>query len=302
MTFSELKIAIVDAFRRKDYDQAFSLLDRFIDSASSDQLASALSLKAELIMRADPRRSPEGLLLVDEAIKHHQGAPGGTMGLLVNALGLCVMMGDVEKARRYEAMGHRLLQEFPDDQIVQAKQFRLHFNLGFIAQMRSDLASAYWHFMQAVASLAEHGTDDDCDIRSYFFRIYESMIEVCLEMGRGPEAEDNLQKARDNVTSQNESRRWAMARARVLLFVRRPKEAEEVLTELRFQDSSDWPPAETSRYYLLLALVAEENGDLRSYHSHLSHARRVALENSLDYMVCEIQRIQRTPFTQGVAR
>lgn len=302
MNQREVQAAVFEAFRLDQYDQCFSLLDAFLETAAGADLAWALSLRAELILMCDKKRAAEGLLLIDEALEYLDQCPGEAMAAVIIALGLCWAMGDVEKARKYEAQGHRLLQHHPDNILVRSKRFRLHLNLGLIAQLRGELAAAYWHFMQAVSCLQEWGSDNGSDLKCWLFRMYERMIEVCLRMNRFPEAEDYLEKARQNITEPPEDSRWTLQYANFLRCTRRNGEALAALEGLAPFNSDCWTPALIAQYHLLRAMIAHDDGDVRTFHRHLSLAQRKAVEHSLDFMVCEIQRVQRSPIYQGVAR
>lgn len=302
MNYKQLESEVISAYRQQDYSLCFSLLDDFIEQAEALDLGEALCLKASVIVIADPRRAPEGLSLTEEALLYMSGNPDKEMSLLVTALGLCFKLGDVEKAKRYELLAHRLLQQYPGNPTVVKREFRLHSNLGLIARLRGEHASAYWHCVQGVNCLLAHGSDDESDVRCWLLNLYINMIDACLDMRRLPEAEDCLLKAKDCVLNGRDLVRWTIAKVRVLQCTDRSLEAGGLLDTLPPLNSTAWSPTLVVQYHLLRALIAQDRGELRRFHHHVVIAQRLAVEHSLDYLVCEVQRVQRMPLTREVAQ
>ncbi|HYG57885.1 MAG TPA: hypothetical protein VD902_07445 [Symbiobacteriaceae bacterium] len=300
MSFDELLSAVVSAFRGRDYARCFDLLDEFIESVAGPDFCQALVLKADLIMRTDATRIPEGLLLVEEALEHVQDDPISTLTAAVAALGLCFHLGDVERARRYELIGQRVLQQHPDDPGIQAKEFRLQINLGLVANRRGEFAAAYWHFSRALWAITTRGVDDESDVRCFLLNIYEELISVCLRMNRVPEAGEFLTKAKDCILSELDRVRWILARARFLRVKKQPQEAADLLAEFSQDTIQQWTPLLRARFHMVQAQIYQDLGQIRRFHRHLELAQREALTHGFDDLVCEIQRVQRTPISLEV--
>lgn len=301
MNYRQLESEVISAYRQRDKTVCFSLLDSFITSATGKDLGLALCLRAEMIMFLEKKRAAEGILLVDEALSHLDEHPAERMMVIISALGLCWTMGDVERARNYELLGHQILRDFASDPGILAKQFRLHLNLGLLAKLRGELAAAYWHFMQGVGCISSRGADDGRD-QCWLFNLYEQMIAVCLSMNRIPEAQDYVDRAKECITSPVDSVRWNLALAQVLRHTGRVMEAQDVLATLPPESADGWTPTSIALSHLVRALLYQDEGNIRGFHHHLFLAQKEAVSHHLDYLVCEIQRVQRAPLTQGVAK
>lgn len=299
MRFHELLDTLRVAYRQRDFARCDSLLDEFIEKAQGDELAEALGRKADIIVESNSRRGAEGLVLVDEALTH-AGDPQLAIRLLTAGLALCYVMGDCEKAMRFETLSHHLLQQLPDDSPARSSQFRLHGNLGLIAALRGEHATSYWHFLQAVFGLNTYGSDDDSDIRCWLFWAYRRVAETCITMNRQPEAEEALAKAQACILSDTMLAGWKLTQVHLVSQSGRPEEATALLENITPNDS--WTPDLHVEYHLLAGLVAQSSGDLRGFHTHVSRAHDKAVEQRLDYWLCKIQRVQRTPVGLGAAK
>lgn len=300
MNYSELRDAVYSAYRQCDYDLCFSLLDEFIEGSSGTDRGKALCLKASVILWRNDRRAPEGLYLVDEALDCCKADPGESMRSVINALALCYVLGDVHKAHKYEALGTRLLQTHGTDLTVSEYRYRLHGNLGKIASLRGEHASAYWHGMQALAYLRELGICEGLDRQCVYVAFSLDVVDAALKLGRVPEAEETLAGAQPFATTPTCIASWTIQRAKIWRYTGRNAEAETVLAQLDPGTLHKSPPAEQSRFHLITAQLAQDRGDWPTYHQHLAQAQRLAVDHPLEYVLSEIQRVQRTPLNMGV--
>lgn len=293
MDYREMQGAVMDAYRRHDYDRCFSILDEFIEAAGGEELGKALSLKASAIHQIDKRRSPEALVLAEEALHLLREDHGELLRTVVSALGVCYIMGDVERAATYAFLGYRLLQDHGDDPGVRASQFRLYLNLGLISKLRGDYPTAYWHFVQGTHSLLSGGSDDDSDIRNWLFWLNLHTSNACLYMGREPEAREALDRANEYAATEEQRLRVTIAQAELLQHWGRAREAADLMDSLDVDSAAAWSPGARCKYFLVRALAAQYLNDLRGFHQFLSSAHNVALQHSLDFLLCDIQRAQR---------
>lgn len=297
MTIEELHSAVLEAFERRDTTTCLQLLESFLETAAGEDRGRALGLKANVIL-CEPRRAPEGLALVDEALSLLTGNPDRRFRTLITALGLCGTMGDVDKASRYEAAALQMLQDFAHERSVKENQFRLYINLGLLANLRLQYPTGYWHLVQASAYVM-HADLPEESINQWRVFILLHIADTCILMGRGPEAAEALDKARPLIANEREQVRWTIRRSRTLRYLKRSPEALAALESLRSPDSA-WLPDDRARYHLERGLVAQDLGDLRGFHSHLAMAHQEAETHSLEFLLCEIQRAQREPIIAGV--
>jgi hypothetical protein len=293
MDYREMEGAATDAYRRRNYALCFSLLDELIETADARRRARALSLKAGFIAQVDRRRAPEGLILVEEALQLVDDHPGEILYSLVTGLALCYGMGDIGRAGVYEQAGHRLLHEHGADPDVRAGQFRLHLNLGLLASFRGEHATAYWHFVQGSNSLLSAGPEDGSDGSVWRLWLYLHTATTCLAMGRLPEAEEALQQVEKLAATGAQRVRWALAQVELLRRHGRADEASTMLTQLQQPPEEAWNAETRTRFLIARALVAQDLADIRGFHRHLFGAYKYANDHSLDFLLSEIQRIQR---------
>lgn len=300
MNYTELRSAVIDAHRQRDYARCFSLLDSFIEESRGTDRGKALCFKASVILWIDPRRAPEGLFLVDEAMAYCEDDPAEEMRNVNNALGLCYTLGDVHKANKYEAVGTRLLQEHGMNPAVSAYRYKVHGNLGLLAGLRGEYASAFWHFMHALNQLRAEGLHNEPDLKCIYLYLSLDMVDVALHLGRVPEAEEALASSRPCASTEEEIVWWTAQRAKVWRYIGQIAEAEAALDGLDPEAIIRAAPAGQVRYHVIRALLFQDQGDWPHYHRHLALAQEIAVGNSLEYALSEIQRIQRTPLKMGV--
>lgn len=293
MDYRDLEGAVIDAYRREDYALCFSLLDQFSETSDAQDRASAISLKASLISRVDHRRAAEGLTLIEESLPLLQDDPQATLRTLVTALWLCYAIGDIARATTYETLGHHLLRKHGHAPHVRRSQHRLHLNLGMLASVRGEHATAYWHFVQGTTSVLTAGPDDGSDGKAWLFSLYLRTARTCLLMGRLPEAEEALQQAERCAVTAPERLRWLVERAELLRQRGRPDEAAAGLAAIEYPPPEAVDAETRTRCLIVRALVAKDSDDLRGFHRHLAGAREEAAANSLDFLLSDIQRIAR---------
>lgn len=301
MNYREMHEAVIAAYRRRDYPQCFALIDQYLDWAEGIEKGRALSLKAGLIGQVATERSAEGLSVLEEALPLVRGESQLEIDILVNALLLCYKTGDIERASSYEADALRLLQQHQHLEHVGKHQYGLHLNMGLIATLREDNPTALWHFMHGAISLLASGLDSDN--RGFLFLFYVHAAEACLNMGRVPEAEEFLEQARPHVVLDAHRVRWDIASAEVLLDRGLYQEALALLDRAEGANQSGWIPVNKVRCYLTRARIARHTADFRGFNRLISSAQAEAIEHSIDYLLSQIQRLQRKPFdNMGVVR
>lgn len=292
MTIEELHSAVLDALERRDTTTGLQLLEPFLETATGVDRGRALSLKANVIF-CEPRRAPEGLALIDEALPLLSADPDQYFSALVTAIGLCLNMGDVDKGCQYEATSLALLQTFGHERTVQGNRFRLYINLGLLANLRRQYPTGYWHLVQASSCVSDADLPEGA-INQWRVLILLYIADTCILMGRWPEAVEALEKSRPLITNEREQVRWTVRRSQTLRYLKRYREALAELESLRSPDS-EWPPTDRARYHLERGLLAQDMGDLRSFHSHMATAHQEAESHGLEFLLCEIQRAQREP-------
>ncbi|HYF80569.1 MAG TPA: hypothetical protein VD973_25960 [Symbiobacteriaceae bacterium] len=302
MNYEQLQLAVMDAYRQvEDPTQVLAIMDQFIETAQGSELGQALCLKASFLMHHDQRRCAEGLGLVEEALAVAEGDPGLQMKCVVDGLGLCYTMGDPHRARQYELLGHKVLREHGSHPIVQNMSYRMYLNLAHIATLRQEPTQAYWHLVQGTQILLTL-PDSDSEVRSFRFRIYLKTSEICTEMGRSPEAGDALTKAKGYIQSSLEEITWKVYWGAYLQAVKCSDDAAELLDGLAQLDDSLFRPSIQVFFHLTRGLAAQSLGEVRQFHVHLTKAQDIAITNALDFMLCRIQRVMRTPVRLEAAK
>ncbi|HYF91754.1 MAG TPA: hypothetical protein VD969_05880 [Symbiobacteriaceae bacterium] len=293
MDFTELLQAVSRAFQQRDYAQFKALTDQFMSGAQGDDYCMALCLQVDWFMLNDLRHAAQGFVLVNEALQQ-ASSPATRLNVLTSALGLCYMCSDVERARPYEEDACRLLWEHAGDPAVRARRHRLQLNLGQITSLRGDHATAYWHFAQAVNSLA--GPDvSEAERQRVESPIQVSVAIACLRVRRYYEAQEALDMAEQSATKELHRLVAGVWRMELLRQLGRLGEAQQIVTaiEAGVRDCDD--PGLRGRYYLHAALAAQDSGELPRFHQLLAVAHSEAMENHHDYLLSEIQRYQRSP-------
>lgn len=301
MSYWAMQEAVLTAYRQRDFAQCFALLDQFLDCAAGIDKGRALSFKAGIIAQVAPQRCAEGLTLLEEALRLATSEPELIVDILVNALLLCYKMGDVERASSYAAEALRLLQQYQHLEYVSRHQYRLHLNMGLIATLRDDSPTALWHFMHGATSLLASGLNEDN--RGLLFLLYVHAAETCLNMGRVPEAEEFMDKARPHAGLDTHRVRWEIFSAEIFLAKGMYQEAVKRLDEAEAANKAGWIPVNVVRCHLTRARIAQHTADFRGFNRFIALAQAEAIEHSIDYLLSQIQRLQRKPFnTLGVAR
>ncbi|MDF2630312.1 MAG: hypothetical protein K0R39_4143 [Symbiobacteriaceae bacterium] len=300
MNYEQLQLAVMDAYRQ-DPAQCIALMDQFIDTAQGSDLGHALCLKASFLMRHDQLRCAEGLGLVEDALTVAEGHPGLLMKCVVDGLGLCYTMGDPHRARRYDLLGHQILKEHGADPAVQLMTYRMYLNLAHIATLRQEPTQAYWHLVQGTQALLSLD-EETPGAKSFRFLFYLRTAEICIEMGRNPEAEDALAKAKGCVSSTADDLTWQIYWATYLQANHHQDSAAELLDELADAVLADRRPSVQVVFHLTSSLVAQTRGEVRKFHHHLAKAQDIAVTYALDFMLCRIQRVMRTPVRLEAAK
>lgn len=193
----------------------------------------------------------------------------------------------------YESLAHRLVAAHGDYPHVRATLYRLHLNLGILASFRGEHPTAYWHFTQGITRLLSAGTDDGGTGQWWLFWLYLRSATTCLSMRRLPEAEEALKHAEQFAVTPTQRMRSAVGRAELLRQRGRPNEASAALAEIAQQPPAALEFGNRARVLLVHALLAKDLNDLRGFHTHLAGARKEAATHSLDYLLSDIQRIER---------
>jgi hypothetical protein len=295
VNYEQLQLAVMDAYRQvEDPAQVLAIMDQFIETAQGSELGQALCLKASFLMHHDQRRCAEGLGLVEEALAVAEGDPGLQMKCVVDGLGLSYTMGDPYRAKRYELLGHRVLRENGSDPVVQEMSYRMYLNLAHIATQRQEPTQAYWHLVQGTQVLFCF-PDDDPEVQSFRLRFYLRTAEVCMEMGRSPEAEDALIKAKSYAVSSMDKINWQILWASYLQSISHSSEAAELLDDLQSKKDAPWRPSVELFFHMTRGLIAQQRGEVREFHYHFARAQDIAATDAVDFMLCRIQRVMRTP-------
>jgi len=302
VNYEQLQLAVMDAYRQvEDPTQRLAIMDQFIETAQGPELGQALCLKASFLMHHDQRRCAEGLGLVEEALAVAEGDPGLQMKCVVDGLGFCYAMGDLERARRYEFLGHRLLREFSAVPSVLMMAHRMYANLSHIATLRQEHTQAYWHLVQGTQGLLAL-PEDNPEVRSFRFLFYIRTGEVCVEMGRSPEAGDALFKAKGYAQSSMDNITWQIFWTAYLQSVNHHDTAAEILDDLIEQETPEWRPSVRVFMHLTRSMVAQARGEMRKFHIHLGKAQDIAITHAVDFMLCRIQRVMRSPVRLEAAK
>ncbi|HWH70917.1 MAG TPA: hypothetical protein VNT26_16125 [Candidatus Sulfotelmatobacter sp.] len=293
LTYDDLHIAVLDAHRKGSHLRSEALMDQYIQTAMGADLGKALCLKANYLMLIDPRRSAEGLSLIEDAMLVAEGDSDLQMKCIIAGLGLCYMMGDVRRAARYESLAHQLLMEYAGAPSVYPVSCHLCFNLAHIDSLKQEHTQAYWHLVQGTRMLlAAPGAEAD-EARCMLFKFYLRTAEVCLQLDRSPEGEDALNKARAYTVHATDELLWQISWAEHLLATKQPERAAQVLDELTHH--SQLAPATLVRFHLTRGLAAQALGDFRAFHHHLAKAQLIAVNHAQDHLLGKIQRVMRTP-------
>lgn len=301
MNYEQLQLAVMDAYRHAENPtQVLGIIDKFIESAQGSELGQALCLKASFLMHHDQRRCAEGLGLVEEALSVAESDPGLQMKCVIDGLGLCHIMSDPLRAKRYELLGHRLMREHGANPSVLPMAHRMYANLAHIATLRQEPTQAYWHLVQGSQVLLT--LPDSPPVRSARFRFYMLTAEVCTEMGRRPEAEDALKEARGCIQSSLDEITWQVYWAEYLQSVNCQDDAAKLLDGLSDREASECRPSVRVIFHLTRSLVAQARGEVRQFHTHLTKAQDIAVTHALDFMLCRIQRVMRTPVRLEAAK
>lgn len=301
MNFEQLHAAVIDAHRQGHSARCTELMDQFIHTARGVELGHALCLKAAYLLHFDTRRCSEGLNLIEEALALGSDDPVLLMNCATDGLGLCYICGDTERARRYEHLAFGLLKQHADDPTVNFRGYRLYGNLAHIASLRQEHTQAYWNLVQGTQSLLatpEESEEKRCALLGFYLRT----AEVCVDMGRTPEAGDALHKARAYVSPGVDEADWRIRQGEYLLATAQLETAAESLDDLLKSVEANWRPNIVVRLHLIRSLVAQAQGDVRTFHHHLAQAQLGAVKHALDYLLCRIQRMFRTPIRMEAVR
>ena len=293
MNFAELRQAVSGAFRQRDYAQFKALTDEFLAAAQGDEYCRALCLKADWCLMVDIEHAAQGFVFIGEALLLAR-SPGARLSALTGALALCYHCSDLERARPYEEESCRLLLEHGTLPDVRARRHRLQLNLGQMAYLRGDYATAYWHFAQAAESLSSPAVPE-AERRGLESPIQSNIATACLRVRRYYEAQEALDLAEQRASTEIQRQRALVWRCELLRQLGQIEEAQQILKQLALTVPSCVSPDVRSRYYWFAALVAQDAGDLSGFHQFLVMARDEAAEHRLDYLLSEIQRFQRSP-------
>lgn len=301
MNFEQLQVAVKDAHRRDDQNQVLALMDQFLATAQGHERGHALCLKASYLSYKDHRRCAESLGLVEEALALSEGDPLLQMKCVVDGLHVCYNSNDPYRAKRYDLLGHTLVREYSADPFVRNMASRMYSNLALIAGMRHELTHAYWLLIQAEQMLLSL-PNDDRELKTMRLLLYLRIADVCIELGRSPEAEDALVKAKVEISSEGDEIQWLNFSALYLRSIHDYDGAAEVLDGVPEQKLADRNPSIQVQFHLTSALVAQARGEIREFHDHLVKAQNTAVTHAVDFMLCRIQRVMRTPIRLEAAR
>lgn len=296
MDFEQLRQAVREPLRQKDYAGFRAVLDEFLKAAKNEDYGRGLNLHAEWFLLVDVKHVVQGFLLVDEALPFLAKTPGAKQSALTTALGLCYTCNDVERARAYEEEACRLLLEHATDPSVRNMRHRLQHNLGLVAYCRADYATAYWYFAQAANSLSSAEVPE-AERRSVETSSQIGIAMACLRVRRFYEAQEALDLAEQVANTEFNRFRIAVWRSELLRQLGQIEEAVALLSSLSGSIEVSNSPDLRGRYFWISALLAQDAGDLPRFHHYLNRALAEAAEHRYDYLLSEIQRFQRSPLS-----
>lgn len=295
INYEQLYTAVMEAHRQGDLARCTELIDRFIETAQGVELGYGLLLKANFIISYDRRHTLEGLILVEEALELAADCPPLQMKCARDGMSLCFHVGDVHRATKYELLGHQLLRDWPEDPKVQKHKARFYFNLAHIVSLRQDHAHAYWLLVQGSNALHAQSVDGNSDERSMALPFYLRISEVCLTLGRSPEAEEALQRAKPWINCKDDEAEWLAFRADYLIRTNQPHLARELLDAMPESDLDSVRPVSQVHFLLQRSLVAQAQGDVRAFHHYTAQAQKRAVDHAVDYLLCRLQRVMGSP-------
>lgn len=294
MDYIQLRRAVSEAVWQKDYAKFTSLIHSALAATEGEDHGRVLNLQASWFVVVDVKQGAQGFVLIDEALPFLRKNPEALLGALNNALGLCYRLSDVERARIYEEEASSLLLEHGADPGVRARRHRLQLSLGQMAYLRSDFATAYWHFVQAANCVADSAVAPS-DRHGFESLTHVHVAMACLRVRRYWEAQEALDLAEQSAHTDEQRLRALVWRGELLRQLGRLDEAQALLGPVTPEVATCDSPEVRGRYYVVSAQVAHDAGHLSEYHQFLSKAQTEAYENCHDYLLSEIQRFQRSP-------
>jgi hypothetical protein len=291
--YQQLRNEVLSAFRGGDFPSGYSLLDQHVSTTHGDHLGQVLILKASMIASFDFKRIPEGLVLIDEAlplVRHDQGA---TARALKTAMAMVYLSGDAERAGPYEESACRLLLEYGSQPEVRTERFGLQLNLGLVASVRGDHATAYWYLVQAANSISAPEVSEERR-KTFEFHIQTNIALSCLRVRRYYEAQEALDQAEACGHEHPQRLRVPVYRSELFRKLGQPEAAKALLATVRDQIEPSDNPDIQAWYYWIAALVAQDLSDLADYHRNLAKAQAIAANHHFDYLLGEMQRLNRS--------
>jgi hypothetical protein len=289
--FSQLRQAVSKAIWQKDHTTFKTLIDEALGSVSGVDYGRVLTLQANWFLIADLKHAAQGFVLVDEARPLVRKNPEALLECLINALALCYVTGDTERARKYEGDASTLLLEHGADPQVRAKRHRLQMSISQIAYLRADYATAYWHAVQAVNNIADPTVPAE-ERRSYETVIQLNIATVCLRVRRFYECQEALDLAEQSTVVEPQILRVTVLRSELMRQLGYVDQASELLAGIAEAAERCTTPEVQARYYWVSALVAQDAGDVPRFNRLVSKAIEVAAEHGRDFLLTEIQRFR----------
>ena len=294
MDFVQLRPAVSKALWQKDQTQFMALIHEALATASGAEYGRILTLQANWFLYAETQNAAQGLVLVQEALPLVRKNPNALLDALVMALALCFCMGDPERAREFEDEACSLLLQQGLSDEVRSLRHRLYVNLGHVATLRSDYATAYWYFVQAANNLADPAVKES-ERRSFASAVQLDIATACLRVRRYYEALEALDLAEQATQRQLVHFHVATWRAELLRQLGRLDEAFELLAKEAATAEACESPRIQARYYWVAALVAHDLGDVPGFHLLFAKAQEIAATQRLDFLLSEIQRFHVPP-------
>lgn len=293
MDYDQLRNMVWPYFTAGDFARGYSVLDDLLATDSGPALGQAMVLKASVIATFDLKRIPEGLALIDEALPLIKRHPGIYARALKIGLALAYFAGDTERAQPYEEAACGYLLEHGTDPEVRAERFGVQLNLGLVASLRGDHATAYWYLVQASNSLSAPEVTEERRMWSEF-SIQTSIALSCLRVRRYYEAQEALDLADACGQSHPQRLRAPVYRSELLRQLGQAEDARELLNKIRAEVEVLDNPDIQAWYYWISALVAQDLGNLPEYHKNLAIAQETAATHHFDYLLGQIQRATRS--------